>query len=154
MESANTKDNDFTVFDIPGLIEADRSSIQRNKQEIERAFRQCPNSRILLVFAGGVGPQQDIDTYNTLLRELNFRMDSVIFVINKIAKRACQSSEYRSSVIRKLKSRLNLSNEVTYDQFVFVPRFRDDDLDTYDCADHRMAKSAIIMAINGNMTET
>ncbi|CAF4734590.1 unnamed protein product, partial [Rotaria magnacalcarata] len=42
---AYTADGDsYAVFNIPGLLEDDQDAVDRNKQEIYKAFQQSPNS--------------------------------------------------------------------------------------------------------------
>eukprot|EP01113_Clastostelium_recurvatum_P012466 TRINITY_DN16481_c0_g1_i2.p1 TRINITY_DN16481_c0_g1~~TRINITY_DN16481_c0_g1_i2.p1 ORF type:complete len:154 (+),score=27.65 TRINITY_DN16481_c0_g1_i2:62-463(+) len=58
------------VFNIPGLMESARESIDRNKAEIQKAFSQCATSIVAYVFdcTGGRLRQEDLDSYTALNR--------------------------------------------------------------------------------------
>ena len=58
----------LVVFNIPGLIENNQDAIERNKQEIDKAFVTCPNSIILYVFGnkGGRMPDEDVVAFQAL----------------------------------------------------------------------------------------
>lgn len=44
-----------SVFNIPGLVESDQAAIERNKAEIDKAFKSCPYCMVLWVFGVGDG---------------------------------------------------------------------------------------------------
>jgi len=77
---------DVDVFDIPGLIESDRSKIQRNKTEIQKAFRLCPVSIVCFVFGqtGGRIRDEDIVAFQALDEAYHIHRDSLCFVVNNL----------------------------------------------------------------------
>mgnify|MGYP002394904442 FL=1 len=45
----------FSIFNIPGLIENEQAAVERNKVEIHKAFGIRPNSIVAFVFTAGAG---------------------------------------------------------------------------------------------------
>lgn len=87
---------DALIYDIPGLIEADQERIDRNKREIEKAFKECPNSIVLFVWThkGGRVVHEDIIAFQALNKAYQFSSESLAFVLNSLPpKRSPQYDE-------------------------------------------------------------
>ncbi len=141
----------FHIFDIPGMVESDERNIERNKKEIERAFQICPNSRIMFVCTGAVGGRlrsQDVVAYKVLSRAYQFNPRSVVFVINKLAKKTASDAKYRTCAIDLLRKVLELPDSITEQQFVFVPNIDEDNIDNYGSEEHKTIFSTIDLALN------
>jgi len=76
----------FTIFDTPGLIEAQQERIDLNKQEIDEAFTQRPNSIILFVFGqvNGRLRGQDIVAFDAINAAYPFKQGSLLLVVNGV----------------------------------------------------------------------
>eukprot|EP01133_Synstelium_polycarpum_P015327 gene15327-18159_t len=76
----------MTVFNIPGLIEGDQLAIDRNKNEIDKAFVKCPVSIVLFVFGaqGGRIRDEDIVAFKALDKAYNLNRDSLCFLVNDL----------------------------------------------------------------------
>lgn len=74
----------YTVFNIPGLIEAEQERVDMNKAEIDKAFLERPNSMILFVFGHQQGRirDEDIVAFNAINAAYAFRPESLAIVIN------------------------------------------------------------------------
>ena len=92
----------FTVFDIPGLIEAEQERIDLNKQEIDKAFAQRPNSIILFVFGqvNGRLRGQDMVAFNAVNTAYPFKPQSLVLVVNGVAKN--RPSDYEEETLADL----------------------------------------------------
>jgi GTPase Era involved in 16S rRNA processing len=79
---------EFVVFNIPGLIHPDQSRIDRNLEEIDKAFVAQPNSLILFVFGnqGGRIIADDIIAFNVINQMYQFQVQSLVLVINGLPK--------------------------------------------------------------------
>ena len=74
----------LAVFNIPGLIEADQAAIDRNKNEIYKAFQQRPNSVVAFVFTGGSGGRildEDVIAFKAINDAYHFDSDSLLLII-------------------------------------------------------------------------
>ena len=146
----STTGHGYQIFNIPGLIEADQQLIERNKREIERAFQQCPNSRILFVCAGGVGGRlqdQDVVAYKALAQAYKFNPRSVVFIMNRLTKKSSKSAEFRTKAIDLLRKMLELPHSVTDKQFVFVANIAEDEVNNFESEDHQTIYASIAVAI-------
>jgi hypothetical protein len=78
----------FSIFNIPGLIEADQKRIEMNKIEIDKAFRERPTSLILYVFGaqGGRIRDEDVVAFNALNKAYPFKLESLMIVVNGVPK--------------------------------------------------------------------
>ena len=74
----------YTIFNIPGLIEAEQERVDLNKVEIDRAFLERPNSVIIFVFGHQQGRirDEDIVAFNAIHAAYSFRPESLAIVIN------------------------------------------------------------------------
>lgn len=139
----------FKIFNIPGLIESEQSHIERNKREIEKAFQECPNSRIVFVCAGSVGGRlqdQDVVAYKALSKAYRFNPRSVVFVMNRLAKKTAKSTKYRIEAIDMMRKMFELPSTVTQQQFVFTSQIDDDIIDDHDSVEHRTIFADLMLA--------
>ena len=77
----------YAVYNIPGLIELNQDRIERNKGEIDRAFKQHPYAVILYVFGTGRGGRVDVNdviAFNAINKAYPFSEKSVVFIVNQI----------------------------------------------------------------------
>jgi len=74
----------YTVFNIPGLIEAEQERINLNKIEIDKAFEERPNSIVMFVFGHQNGRIQDEDivAFNSINAAYSFQPESLAIIIN------------------------------------------------------------------------
>jgi len=103
----------FTIFDIPGLIEAQQERIDLNKQEIDKAFIQRPNSIILFVFGqvNGRLRAQDIVAFNAINAAYPFKQGSLLLVVNGVPKnRPSDYAEETLADLQKLLKNVNVNN--------------------------------------------
>lgn len=101
----------FTIFNIPGLIEAEQDKIDRNKREIERAFGQKLNSLILFVFGeqGGRIRDEDIVTFQAIHKAYQFKMDSLLLIVNNLT--TDRQNDYEGETITYLKQKVAIHFE-------------------------------------------
>ena len=74
----------YTVFNIPGLIEAEQERINLNKIEIDKAFQERPNSIVMFVFGHQNGRirDEDVVAFNAINAAYPFRPESLVMVVN------------------------------------------------------------------------
>ncbi|CAM4972667.1 unnamed protein product [Rotaria socialis] len=74
------------IFNIPGLIDLNDDRIKQNKEEIEKAFKACPNSLVLYVWShvGGRCQRDDVIAFKALYEAYKFPKDSLAFVVNNL----------------------------------------------------------------------
>lgn len=101
----------FTVFNIPGLIEDDQKAIERNKEEIYKAFNISPNSIIIFVLTGGAGGrlrQEDIVAFKAINKAYKFQPQSLLLVINDLPIN--KPADYEGNAITRISNVLGLLN--------------------------------------------
>ena len=101
----------FTVFNIPGLIEDNQQAIERNKEEIYKAFNIRPNSIIIFVLTGGAGGrlrQEDIVAFNAINKAYNFQPQSLLLVINDLPVN--KPPDYEGNAIIRIANVLSIAN--------------------------------------------
>ena len=78
----------LSVFNIPGLIEADQTRIDLNKREIDKAFAQRPNSIVMFVFGqtGGRLKDEVIVAFKAINEAYPFKPESLVLAINDLPK--------------------------------------------------------------------
>lgn len=76
----------YTIWNVPGLIEAKQESINENKKQIELAFRKSRYACVIFVWSETSGRLQhdDIIAFNALNTAYQFPEDSVLFVFNNV----------------------------------------------------------------------
>jgi len=77
---------EFSVFNIPGLIENNQAAIERNKVEIDKAFVARPFSIILYVFGqvGGRIRDEDVIAFQALDKAYGLQRHSICFLVNDL----------------------------------------------------------------------
>ncbi|CAM4818186.1 unnamed protein product [Rotaria magnacalcarata] len=109
---AYTADGDsYAVFNIPGLLEDDQDAVDRNKQEIYKAFQQSPNSVVGFVFTGGSGGRiksEDLIAFNAIHKTYNFKQESLVIIINDLP--SDRPKTYESETTIKLERLLKIPN--------------------------------------------
>ncbi|CAF1525419.1 unnamed protein product [Adineta ricciae] len=100
----------WTIFNIPGLIEADQDRIDLNKKEIDKAFAMRPISIIIFVFGqtGGRICDEDVTAFNAINAAYPFKPESLVLVINGIPEK--RPADYEGSACLVLHKLLKLSN--------------------------------------------
>jgi hypothetical protein len=80
--------DNFAIFNIPGLIEAEQARIDLNKREIDKAFAQRPNSIVMYVFGpvNGRIKDEDIVAFNAINAAYPFKHESLVLVVNGLPK--------------------------------------------------------------------
>ncbi|CAF0769544.1 unnamed protein product [Didymodactylos carnosus] len=103
----------LTIFNIPGLIEAEQERIDLNKQEIGKAFAQRSNSIVMFVFGQKNGRirGQDIVAFNAINTAYPFRPESLVLVVNGIPKeRPNDYEETTLALLQKLLKGVDVNN--------------------------------------------
>ena len=79
----------LTIFNIPGLVEAEQERIDLNKREIDKAFAQRPNSIVMYVFGQQNGRirDEDVVAFNAINAAYPFRSKSLVIVVNGLPKK-------------------------------------------------------------------
>ena len=100
----------YAVFNIPGLIEAEQSKVDKNKREIDIAFQRCTNAIIIYVFGNQNGRirREDVIAFNALNDAYPFEDKSLMLVVNCIPPPARRDKDYEGMTITCLKKILNL----------------------------------------------
>jgi tRNA U34 5-carboxymethylaminomethyl modifying GTPase MnmE/TrmE len=118
-------ENHFAVFNIPGLIENDQTAVNRNKEEIYKAFQQRPDSVVGFVFNGGAGGRirdEDIIAFQAIHAAFTFKPESLLIIVNDLPVKRPKTYEGETQVklelLLKMKdlkicflNRINVENE-------------------------------------------
>lgn len=102
------------VNNIPGLIESNQEQIDKNRQEIEKAFDYCPNSITMYVF----GAQnrrirdEDVIALQALNDAYSFKK-SLILILNEIPRQN-RSPSYEGETIVYLREIFRTNDEQKY----------------------------------------
>ena len=109
----------YVIFNIPGLVEANQERIDTNKKEIDKAFKECPNSVVIFVFGSQNGriPNQDIVAFNALHDAYPFSEKALILVANAIPPLDKRGESYEGETIVVLNELLNMK---TFGDVVFL----------------------------------
>lgn len=101
-----TKQCDYLVYNIPGLVEVNQSQIDRNKKEIMKAFVECPTSVVIFVWTqiGGRVQNDDVIAFKALNDAYKFKLESLLFVVNNVP--VSRPATYEGLFIATLKSSL------------------------------------------------
>ncbi|UJR12353.1 hypothetical protein I4U23_016530 [Adineta vaga] len=101
----------YSIYDTPGLLEDDQTVVDRNKQEIYKAFQQCPNCIVVFVFTGGSAGRirdEDVRVLQALNAVFNFQQQSLVLIINDLPKN--RSAGYESEIRIKLQGYCKIPN--------------------------------------------
>ena len=104
METPNC---DYLVYNIPGLVETNQEHIDRNKQEIQKAFNSCPNAIVIFVWThvGGRVQNDDVLAFEALNNAYAFPREALMFVVNNVP--TTRSDKYEGLFITTLVNALN-----------------------------------------------
>ena len=113
----------YHVYNVPGLIEANEESIERNKCEIYKAFQMCERSIIIFVWreTGGRAQSDDIIAFNALNSAIEFAPESLMFIVNNVPSN--REPEYDAKFIVLL-SKLLKSSKVSMENTFFLENMR------------------------------
>jgi len=87
----------YAVYNIPGLIEFNQDHIERNKREIDRAFKQHPYAVVVYVFGTGNGGRiglEDSISFTAINEAYPLGEKSLVYIVNQIPK--TREREYES----------------------------------------------------------
>ena len=109
-EETKVGDDTYAIFNIPGLIEAKQSQIDKNKEEIDKAFQECPTSVIIYVFGVNNGRirSEDIIAFNALNDAYPFGEKSLVLVVNTIPSLKERDEHYEGETIVLLREELSM----------------------------------------------
>jgi ABC-type dipeptide/oligopeptide/nickel transport system ATPase subunit len=94
-------ENHFAILNIPGLIENDQTAVNRNKEEIYKAFAERPNSVVEFVFNGGAGGRirvEDIIAFQAIHAAFTFKPESLLIIINDLPAKRPETYEGKTQV--------------------------------------------------------
>lgn len=136
----------FRIYNIPGLVEANQESIDRNKREIMKAFDQSPISVVIFVWTqvGGRAQNDDIIAFNALNQAYKFPTGSLMFLVNNIPTR--RPRDYEAKFLATLTNTLKVMPVTTDDTFFL------DQLDVDDKEKFNEAHSRLIAFVNHHHT--
>jgi predicted GTPase len=112
-EEIHLGDLPLTIFNIPGLIEADQERINLNKKEIDKAFALRPISIVMFVFGqqGGRICDEDIVAFNAINAAYPFHPESLMLVVNGLPKNRPSNYEGLALVLlQNLLKGINVTN--------------------------------------------
>lgn len=100
----------FVIFNIPGLVELNQKQIDTNKKEIDKAFKECPNSVVIFIFGTQNGRiiGQDVMAFNALNEAYPFESISLILAVNNIPPKTKRDANYEGEVIAELRQNLEM----------------------------------------------
>lgn len=109
----------LTIFNIPGLIEAEQERIDLNKKEIDKAFAIRPISIVMFVFGhqGGRICNEDIMAFNAINAAYQFQSESLMLVVNSLPEN--RPSTYEGTTLVYLQNLLKGVN-VNTKNFCFL----------------------------------
>eukprot|EP01113_Clastostelium_recurvatum_P034183 TRINITY_DN4604_c0_g1_i1.p1 TRINITY_DN4604_c0_g1~~TRINITY_DN4604_c0_g1_i1.p1 ORF type:complete len:295 (+),score=71.70 TRINITY_DN4604_c0_g1_i1:181-1065(+) len=92
------------IFNIPGLIENDQRAIDKNKEEIQKAFALRPISVIVFVLntSGGRVRDEDVVAFQALNSAYQLKPESLCIVVNQLSPR--RHATYEAEVTIRLES--------------------------------------------------
>ena len=105
----------LAIFNIPGLIEAEQERIDLNKIEIDKAFRERPDSVVIFVFGHQNGRirDEDVVAFSAINAAYPFQPESLMLVVNTLPKQRPKDYEGATLVLlQKLlkNTKVNSSN--------------------------------------------
>ena len=140
-EEYNEGSKTYVIFNIPGLVEAKQDRIERNKQEIDKAFNECPNSVVLYVFGVNNGRirNEDVVAFNALNDAYPFKSESLVLVVNGIPAPNVRDQHYEGESIVLLRDLLNMK---TYKHVIFL-----DKINTFDTREKKELREKLLPVI-------
>ena len=101
----------FSIFNIPGLIENEQAAVERNKVEIHKAFGIRPKSIVAFVFNAGAGgriTEDDIIAFHAIKKVYSFESKSFLAIVNDLPPN--RPPNYDTDAKAKLEKSLGLQN--------------------------------------------
>ena len=134
-------DKMLLIFDIPGLIEADKEQFDRNKREIHKAFKECPNTIVLFVFGCNNGRirNEDVAAFKALNEAYPFKSESLILAVNCIPPINRRDKNYETETSDLLRDLLNATE---YQSICFL-----DTINTNNDCQRRMLRDKLLPII-------
>jgi GTPase SAR1 family protein len=151
VDSGTRSGGRVAIFDIPGLIECDSSKIQRNKDELEKAFQGCNEQVVAFVFGCAVAGRilaEDLQAFKSIVNAYEVKPESLVFVCNKIPRKFTEVDKAEAMYVVRTQLAILLKTDA-FDlvPFVFVKDFGDDfDTFPYDREDIQAARQALLEA--------
>jgi len=112
----------FLIFNIPGLIEAKQEQIDKNKEEIYKAFNECTNAVVIYVFGNQNGRirKEDIVAFEALNKAYPFSQKSLLMVINNMPED--RDADYEGKTITFLREMIIMQEPLK--NFCFLEQIR------------------------------
>lgn len=125
----------YILYNIPGLIEADATAVERNRRCLAEAFQQDAHlpSLIFFIFSAATGGRpraEDVESCQAVLRDVDVGKDgsSVCFLVNKLPLEEFDSAEeaedFKTSFRRDLMAALKDCPAVQGRPVLFAPHVR------------------------------
>lgn len=126
-----TESSDLLIYNVPGLIESHHETIERNKREISKAFKECSVSVVIFVWTqvDGRPSPDDIITFKALYEAFKFSHKSLMFAINKVPCKRERTFEGRFLALL-----LQMLNKVSIhlEDMFFIETLNSEDDDKFD----------------------
>ena len=125
----------LTIFNIPGLIEAENEHINSNIIEIDKAFYERPKSIVIFVFGHENGRirDEDVVAFKALNDAYSFQSESLAIIVNNLPQN--RSNDYQSTtvpLIEKLLKNININKNNIYFIDAIDPSSIEDEERLYD----------------------
>lgn len=134
------------IFNIPGLFETDKADIDRNKAEVESAFKQAPRSVVAYVFSQLNGSLEPLQV--TAILELNkaFKLhpQSLLFVINQCDTKT--DPQWQGELIAHIQALTAIPSI----NCRFIPNLKEDDTAAADRERSRLFHALLTLAPAAN----
>ncbi|CAF1206271.1 unnamed protein product [Didymodactylos carnosus] len=114
----------LTIYNIPGLVEADQKNIDSNKKEIYKAFQKSPTAYVIFVFGGGAGGRikdEDILAFELINTAYGFDEKSIVVVVNDLPSHLPE--HYQGETTIKIQDLLGMTSL----NVCFLPRINTSD---------------------------
>ncbi|CAF4429413.1 unnamed protein product, partial [Rotaria sp. Silwood2] len=119
---------EIRIYNIPGLVEADQERIEKNKEEILKAFQDSPSAVVLFVWSNINGRVQTNDAiaFDALSQAIEFPHGSLMFVVNDIPVR--READYEAKFVVRIKDMLK-EMPVTLKDIFFIDHMEPEETD-------------------------
>eukprot|EP00981_Chlorochromonas_danica_P015361 scaffold11761_cov168-Ochromonas_danica.AAC.1 len=95
-DSIVEKGKELVIIDVPGLLDTDPEVEERNKKQLQEAFKQHNKQIVMFVFnvnGGGRITPTDLSTFVLLFEAYKFNQQSVIFVVSGVSNEVYSDKE-------------------------------------------------------------
>ena len=122
----------LTIFNIPGLMEAEHEHIDSNIAEIDKAFQERPNSMIIFVFGHEHGRirDEDVTAFHAINAAYSFRSESLAIVVNTLPKN--RPSDYEETTVPHLR-KLLVNTNINSSNIFFADAINPDSIEEKEC---------------------